>query len=47
MLCLVHRLYSQLTLIRFTAPKLPGELENRLYAPFAGTLQNDVQGKLR
>jgi len=41
----MYRLRSDLTIIRFTAPKLPEELENRLYVPFAGALQQDVQGK--
>ncbi len=30
---------------RFAAPAQPEKLENALYVPFAGVLQNDVQGK--
>lgn len=29
---------------RFAAPANPDKLEQALYAPFAGILQNDVQG---
>lgn len=32
-------------LIRYAAPSQPEKLENDLYTPFAGILQNDVQGK--
>ena len=31
--------------IRYSAPASPDKLEQALYAPFAGILQNDVQGK--
>jgi exportin-2 (importin alpha re-exporter) len=32
-------------LVRYAAPSQPEKLENDLYPPFAGILQNDVQGK--
>jgi exportin-2 (importin alpha re-exporter) len=31
-------------LVRYSAPSQPEKLENELYPPFAGILQNDVQG---
>jgi exportin-2 (importin alpha re-exporter) len=31
-------------LVRYAAPSQPEKLENDLYPPFAGVLQNDVQG---
>lgn len=39
-------LVKRLTRFRFAAPANPGKLEQALYTPFAGILQNDVQGKL-
>lgn len=36
---------KRLTRFRFAAPANPGKLEQALYTPFAGILQNDVQGK--
>lgn len=34
-------------LVRYSAAAQPEKLENDLYAPFAGVLQNDVQGETR
>lgn len=34
-------------LVRYSAAAQPEKLENDLYAPFAGVLQNDVQGELK
>jgi hypothetical protein len=32
---------------RYSAPSQPQKLENDLYTPFAGILQNDVQGEIK
>lgn len=40
-------MFNPLTGSRYAAPADPAKLEQAFYAPFAGILQGDVQGKPR